>query len=298
MLVLDLQGNQSLPPAVREAIDQILQTQRPLAHLVVPSGGRVAHFRREDWGFTLPPDLERWLGPQGLTLHDAAQRQIVNMARDLYGPDVRIEEAPFSRFIGLKDVPVIPDVAVYGTAEGDICFEVQASYESGPSFEERDAIRTAAFNKVEWVFLDSALGPNAAGRRKLAAAGRSFWHGMPVPEEDDERLLKPKYDKIREALRFGALVPGQLALVEGWGPEDPPEGPLRFYRSPEIAALLDGLQRESTAGAQKAVQLDAHLSASYLPESVRAWNERQQQGVDWAAYGWPPPAAQARAASS
>jgi hypothetical protein len=31
-------------------------------------------------------------------------------------------------------------------------------------------------------------------------------------------------------------------------------------------------------------------AAPAVPESVRAWNRRQHEGVDWAAHGWPPPA--------
>ena len=86
------------------------------------------------------------------------------------------------------------------------------------------------------------------------------------------------------------MVPGQLALVKGWTPEDRPDKPLEPYRPKALEDLLSELNRSSAPEKPAPVQLDAKLSASYVAESVRAWNERQQHCVDWAAYGWPPPA--------
>jgi hypothetical protein len=158
---------------------------------------------------------------------------------------------------------------------------------------------------VEWIFLKSALGSNADNRRNLAAAGRRFFHGIPCPTEenlenrigaDDRDILLAIFNKTymniaermeaaekfimtigctpeeRDAMylyyciEYGGLVPGQLAVFDGYPPNDPRP---KLSKSLIMEMIEEEVTEKRKQAARKRDVLDFNAEAWIAGENIR-----------------------------
>jgi hypothetical protein len=320
-------ADSSLPAGLLEWANKVVKLESNRAFARLTASIKASCFVRAEWGTRCPPDVKKLV--DAITDHEAAIAQIRRVNEKRFpSNEYEIKTAPATRYLQSDGgTSFVPDLTVHqimpdGSRKPIKCIEVQASVLNLARFKERDVAACKEFPVVEWIFLKSALGSNADNRRNLTTTGRSFFHGIPCPTEenlenrigaDDRDILLAIFNKTymniadrmkmaeefittigctpeeRDAMylcyciEYGGLVPGQLAVFDGYPPNDPRP---KLSKSLIMEMIEEDVTEKRKRDAHKRDVLDFNAEAWVAEENIRQLKLPLPRGEEEDPFWW------------